>query len=34
MLAAFSIFNLPVNDAVSRWTPAALPPDWTSYRQQ
>jgi len=25
---------LPANDAVSRGTPAPLPPDWTDYRRQ
>lgn len=34
MIAVFFIFNLPVNDALSRWTPATLPPAWTDYRRQ
>lgn len=32
MLAAFFILNAPVNVAVSSWTPASLPSDWSSYR--
>jgi hypothetical protein len=32
MLAAFFILNLPVNTAVSTWTSATLPPDWTTSR--
>jgi hypothetical protein len=34
MLAAFFILNRPVNEAVSRLTSAALPPDWADYRWQ
>jgi hypothetical protein len=34
MLAAFFVFNLPVNAAVNRWTLATLPADWTGYRRQ
>ena len=32
MLAAFFIFNAPVNAAVGVWTAATLPTDWASYR--
>lgn len=32
MLAAFFIFNAPVNAAVAVWTAATLPSDWPSYR--
>jgi hypothetical protein len=34
MLAAFFIFNAPVNAAVSRWTAATLPADWPAWRLQ
>lgn len=34
MLAAFFVFNQPVNAAFAGWTPAALPEDWPSYRRQ
>jgi len=34
MLAAFFIFNQPVNQAFAQWTPASLPPDWPAYRRQ
>src|SRR5262249_50463962 len=32
MLVAFFVFNAPVNEALNNWTPATLPPDWTTYR--
>lgn len=32
MIATFFALNAPVNEAVSRWTPASLPDDWESYR--
>ncbi|HVV65793.1 MAG TPA: hypothetical protein VHC42_10005 [Rhizomicrobium sp.] len=32
MLAAFFLFNAPVNAAVGGWTAASLPADWPSYR--
>jgi hypothetical protein len=32
MVAAFLVFNAPVNEALNGWTPAMLPSDWTSYR--
>lgn len=34
MLAAFFVFNQPVNLAFAGWTPASLPPDWPDYRRQ
>ncbi len=34
MLAAYFILNAPVNAAVSSWTSATLPSDWTSYRMR
>jgi uncharacterized membrane protein len=34
MLAAFFVFNRPVNEAVSHWTPLTLPANWASYRRQ
>jgi hypothetical protein len=34
MLVAFFALNLPVNMAITSWTPATLPPDWTSYRMR
>jgi hypothetical protein len=34
MLAAYLVFNAPVNEAVNGWTPATLPGDWMSYRLQ
>jgi hypothetical protein len=33
-LAAFFLFNAPVNAAVAAWTPETLPADWASYRRQ
>lgn len=32
MILTFFVLNAPVNDALSHWTPASLPPDWESYR--
>jgi hypothetical protein len=32
MLAAFFVFNRPVNIAIAALTPATLPPDWQDYR--
>jgi len=32
MIAAFFVFNNPVNVALNGWTPSTLPPDWASYR--
>lgn len=32
MITAFFILDAPVNAAVASWTPATLPPDWTTYR--
>ena len=32
MLAAFFVFNEPVNAAVNAWTPATLPSNWANYR--
>jgi hypothetical protein len=32
MLADFFVFNRPVNEALSSWTPATLPADWSNYR--
>ena len=32
MIAAFFLFNWPVNDSVMQWTQASLPGDWESYR--
>ena len=32
MLADFFVFNRPVNEALSSWTPATLPADWINYR--
>lgn len=32
MIATFFVLNAPVNEALSRWTPASLPNDWESYR--
>jgi len=32
MLAAFFVVVAPVNEALAGWTPATLPPDWSSYR--
>lgn len=34
MLAAFFIFNDPVNKAVRAWTAQTLPPTWPHYRLQ
>lgn len=34
MIAAFFIFNKPVNEALNRWSPATLPTDWARYRRQ
>jgi hypothetical protein len=34
MIATFFVFNDPVNAALNGWTPASIPPDWTSYRLQ
>jgi hypothetical protein len=34
MLAVFFSLNAPVNSAVSSWTPATIPPDWSSYRMR
>jgi len=34
MIAAFFIFNNPVNEALNGWSPATLPPDWPRYRRQ
>jgi hypothetical protein len=34
MFATFFVFNLPVNEAMNRWTPGMLPADWTRYRRQ
>jgi uncharacterized membrane protein len=33
-IAAFFVFDAPVNRALVRWTPETLPPDWASYRLQ
>lgn len=33
-LLAYWFGNRPVNAKVSAWTPATLPPDWTSYRDR
>jgi hypothetical protein len=32
MIAAFFVFNNPVNAAIDGWTPVDLPPDWSVYR--
>jgi len=32
MLAAFFVFNAPVNAALNGWTAETLPPDWSDYR--
>lgn len=32
MIVVFFGLNAPVNDAVSKWTPATVPLDWTGYR--
>jgi len=32
MIAAFFVFNDPVNAALNGWTPADIPADWTRYR--
>jgi hypothetical protein len=32
MLAAYFLFNAPVNAAVNGWTAASLPADWPSFR--
>jgi hypothetical protein len=32
MIAAFFVFNDPVNAALNGWTPSTIPPDWTSWR--
>jgi len=32
MLIVFFVFNAPVNGAVSGWTSATLPGDWSGYR--
>lgn len=32
MLAAFFVFNAPVNAALNGWTAATLPADWAAYR--
>jgi hypothetical protein len=34
MVAAFFLFNRPVNNAVNGWTAATLPADWPNYRLQ
>jgi len=34
MIAAFFVFNSPVNNALNGWTAATLPPDWPAYRLQ
>lgn len=34
MLAAFFIFNQPVNQALTHWTEAGPPPDWPRFRRQ
>jgi hypothetical protein len=31
-LVAYFVGNRPVNALVAHWTPATLPPDWTTYR--
>jgi hypothetical protein len=33
-LVSYWFGNRPVNDQVARWTPATLPPDWSTYRDQ
>jgi hypothetical protein len=32
MIAAFFVFNAPVNQALTGWTSATLPSDWPAYR--
>ena len=32
MLITFFVFNEPVNKAITNWTPATLPSNWTDYR--
>jgi hypothetical protein len=32
MIAAFLLFNNPVNEALSDWSESTLPADWTEYR--
>jgi hypothetical protein len=32
MIAAFFVFNAPVNEAVNGWTASTLPNDWPMYR--
>jgi hypothetical protein len=32
MLLSFYFLNAPVNEAVSRWTPETMPPNWHNYR--
>lgn len=32
MIAVFFVFNAPVNAALSTWTSATLPPDWSDFR--
>ena len=34
MIAAFFVFNAPVNQALTGWTSATLPSDWPAYRLQ
>ena len=34
MIVAFFAMNAPVNDAVSKWTQATVPLDWTSDRMR
>jgi hypothetical protein len=34
MIATFFVLNDPVNAALATWTPAGIPPYWTSYRLQ
>jgi hypothetical protein len=34
MIATFFVLNDPVNAALTTWTPARIPPYWTSYRLQ
>jgi hypothetical protein len=33
-LLVWTAFTAPVNAALSEWTPATLPPDWTAWRDQ
>jgi hypothetical protein len=34
MIATFFVLNDPVNAALNTWTPASIPPYWSSYRLQ